>query len=558
MYRFKKKLEFVLDKNDLAILPYLIIFSVFVSFVEAIGFAAIMPFVSMILDTEDDFLALISNWTSKFLVDSNRETIILFSAVFLMVLYLFRAACLYCYFKTLAWYSESRFERLATKLYESYLNCSFEDFSRGNTSQKLKDLSSETARLTTLVSSLLLMLSEVFVFVFLYGFLVWLNLKITFFLTGVFIVVSTIIYFLVVKKIRIAGNTRALKQESFFKNASADFGNFKFIKINNKGKFSLDRFSTISKEWASANMVSATLGHIPRITFETLCFGIVISIVVSAGVFSEPSIVQMLPIISVYVLALYRVLPSFNRVFAALNEIAFQLKSLEIIHDNLSSSKGEVLRSVEIPFDNNIEFKNISVGYEGKPIINNLSFTVEKGDWVCISGSTGAGKSTLLDVIMGLSPIIRGKIYVDGKHINIGNSISWRSKFGLVSQNVYLFDGTIAENLAFGEQPDLEKINKLLDLVNLSKVVRDRGGLETVIGEGGINFSGGQKQRLAIVRALYKEPAIVALDEATNALDEATELEIINKLKNLPKHTTVIFITHSEKLKSLANLVINL
>lgn len=558
MLNFANKLRFVLDKSDIALLPYLILFSVFMSAIETLGFAAVMPFVSIILDPEDDWLSLINSFIGAFAEPPSKERLIIILSILLMSFYLFRATCLFYFFKTLAWYSESRFERLTTKLFRIYLKMSLQDFSRGNSGQKLKDLSSETARLTTLVSSLLLMLSEICVFVFLYGFLIWLNFKITLILSGIFFVVATLIYVFVVKKIRSAGVERANKQEFFFKNVSSDFGNYKYIKINSKQFFSLSRFSSIAKDWACANMVSATLGHVPRITFETLCFAIVIFMVVLAGASQQDSIAQLLPLISVYVLALYRVLPSFNRIFAALNEISFQLKALDIIFETLSLAKDEKLKDDDGIKFKEVKFQNLTVGYDGRPVIENINFSIKKGDWVCISGETGSGKSTLLDVIMGLLKPIDGKVIVDGMSMDISNSRGWRSQFGLVPQNVYLFDGSISENIAYGEHPDPAKINYLLDVVGLSEIVKERGGLNSRIGEGGINFSGGQKQRFAIARALYKSPTILAFDEATNALDKGTEKIIVDRIKKLFKDTTVIFITHNEDLKSMATKIIHL
>lgn len=558
MRNFTEKLRFVLDESDLALLPYLVLFSIFISAIETLGFAIVMPVVSIILDPADEWLSKTSRFISLFTETPSKSALILLLSFSVMFFYIFRATCLFYFFKTLAWYSESRFERLTTKLFSTYLGGSLEDFYKGNTSQKLKDLSSETARLTTLVSSLLLMLSEIFVFIFLYGFLMWLNLKITLVLSCLFFFVAILIYFFVVKKIRFAGALRALKQESFFKNAASDFGNFKYIKINSKECFSLSRFSLIAKEWAEANMVSATLGHVPRITFETLCFVVVIVMVVVVGMSGYSSVEPLLPVISVYVLALYRVLPSFNRIFAALNEISFQMKALEIIFETLSSSKVEDLENDEEIQFKKIEFQDITIGYQGKKIRQNITFSVKRGDWVCISGKTGSGKSTLLDVIMGLLEPIEGKVIIDGERVDIRNSRGWRAQFGLVPQNVYLFDGTVAENIAFGEQPNQSKIYDLLDVVGLLEVVKERGGLDARIGEGGINFSGGQKQRFAIARALYKNPPILAFDEATNALDKKTEKQIVNRLKLFCEKTTVFFITHNEEIQSIATKKIQL
>ena len=171
---------------------------------------------------------------------------------------------------------------------------------------------------------------------------------------------------------------------------------------------------------------------------------------------------------------------------------------------------------------------------------------------------TGSGKSTLIDVIMGLQSPNDGTIFIDGKQTDVAQSRHWRTNFGYVPQNVYLFDGSVAENVAFGEAPNTNRLIELLKAVQLWDILEQRQGLQTNVGEGGVSLSGGQKQRLAIARALYKNPKILILDEATNALDSKTEDEILRRIMDRCADKTVIFITHNSALKQYANNLIDL
>ena len=140
---------------------------------------------------------------------------------------------------------------------------------------------------------------------------------------------------------------------------------------------------------------------------------------------------------------------------------------------------------------------------------------------------------------------MEGEIKVDNVRLNESNIKSWRKKVGYIPQSVYLFDGTIAQNVAFGEQIDKEKIRKVLKQANILSFLEDfSAGIETQVGEGGIKLSGGQKQRIAIARALYSDPEVLVLDEATSALDTETEANIMDEIYQVGKDKTLIIIAH--------------
>ena len=323
-------------------------------------------------------------------------------------------------------------------------------------------------------------------------------------------------------------------------------------------QYASTKFANVANEWAKSNIVSATLGHVPRIIFETLCFTLIVFAMLGINNSDTKLDEALIPMLTLYVISVYRVLPSFNRMFAALNEISFQLRSLDIIYDTLRNEKREELSGSELQFSASIELKKISFNYSGRNIFQNLTVTINKSDKVCVFGETGSGKSTLIDVIMGLQSPNDGTIFIDGKQTDVAQSRHWRTNFGYVPQNVYLFDGSVAENVAFGEAPNTNRLIELLKAVQLWDILEQRQGLQTNVGEGGVSLSGGQKQRLAIARALYKNPKILILDEATNALDTKTEDEILRRIMDRCADKTVIFITHNSALKQYANNLIDL
>ena len=176
-------------------------------------------------------------------------------------------------------------------------------------------------------------------------------------------------------------------------------------------------------------------------------------------------------------------------------------------------------------------------------------------------GTTGSGKSTLLDVILGFLDPTKGSILIDGISINDKNRKAWQNLIGYVSQNIYLIDDTLKNNIALGINPseiDNEDIKASIEKAQLESFIDTLPeGLDTFVGESGIKLSGGQKQRIAIARSLYHQPDIIVFDEASSALDAKTEENLFEAI-NLLSGKTVIIVTHREASLKNCNLVINL
>ena len=166
-----------------------------------------------------------------------------------------------------------------------------------------------------------------------------------------------------------------------------------------------------------------------------------------------------------------------------------------------------------------------------------------------IAGGTGCGKTTVVDIILGLLEVQKGTLEVDGKVITKQNSRSWQRSIGYVPQHIYLADDTVAANIAFGlETKDINEvlIEKAAKIANLHQFVIDElpNQYQTIVGENGVRLSGGQRQRIGIARALYNNPQLLILDEATSSLDTETELAVMEAINNLSKDITIILIAH--------------
>ena len=198
-----------------------------------------------------------------------------------------------------------------------------------------------------------------------------------------------------------------------------------------------------------------------------------------------------------------------------------------------------------------IEAKNVSYKINDRNILNNISFLINFGELVKISGDNGSGKTTLLKIIISLIKPSTGKILIDGNHINNRNINYWHTKIGYVSQNTTILDESLIFNITLSEdETDYEYLKYLLEQLNLRQFIDQEGNIKNInIGDKGSKISGGEKQRIGICRALYKRPEVLVLDEPTSSLDEENEKKIIKDIFNLQNITTILVSHNLENFK---------
>lgn len=542
MKEFIYQLNFVLDSKDKSRLIYLFLFTLLIALIETVGITILMPYISL----ANDFSLVESNQYYQYLyllLEFKRPLdFIIFLGYAIVIFYLARAFLNGLYIHKIMSFSQITYYEIINKLFRNYLKMPYKHFIKYNSSALTKIIVTEAAYLTDLFRAFLILLSESLVLLLIYSVLLYVNYKIALIITVFVLILSLLIVKTISKMIKEKGVVREQYQKIFYEILNKTFSNIKIIKLKNSNN-EMDEFELASRHYTDANKISGSFQQFPRLIFEAIAFSIIIVIILFILYSTHHNISNYFGLITIFVLGLYRLLPSVTRILLSFNQILFYYKSLEIIYFE-KMIETEKIGDEKIDFTDVIELKNISFAYDEKNVITNVNLELRKNEKIAFIGESGSGKSTLVDIIMGLHVVTSGEILADGKKITEENLNNWRHRFGYIPQSVYLFDGTVAENVAFGLEIDKEKVQEALEKANIWDFLQEKEGLETYVGENGVMLSGGQKQRIAIARALYQNPDILVLDEATSALDEATEVKIMDEVYNLAKDKTLIIIAH--------------
>lgn len=538
-----QKLRAITSRQEKKYLLLLLFLSIIFSIIETVGISAIMPFISMA--SNPDLIAQNKTYHAvyTFFGFGNSNIFIMTFGFVLIGFYIFRAIYTIIYIYLLNRFAFGRYHQFAYRLFQNYVTLPYQEFTNRNSAILTKTIVTEASHVSALIQQIMMFLSEFFTIFLLYVLLIIINWKMTLVLTLILGIKSLFLIKAIGKVIKRQGIRRNDLHNRFFKIINESFGNFKIIKLIGNEKRIFNDFETASKGYVKTHTVHSTLSQLPRGILETFGFSMLIAVIIYVLYrYNDASFV--LPIISMYALALYRMLPAINRLMTSYTNIIFYSKSLDILHEDLTYAiplEGEE----EITFEHEITLKNISFKYtENKPVINNVSLCLSKGERVAFIGESGSGKSTLIDLMIGIYKAEEGDIFIDNVKLSDKNVKSWRRKIGYIPQTIYLFDGTIAENVAYGHPLDNVRITEVLKQANIYSFLQHHEGLDTHVGEGGIKLSGGQKQRIGIARALYSNPEVLVLDEATSALDTGTEAKIMDELYDIAEGKTLIVIAH--------------
>jgi ATP-binding cassette subfamily C protein len=353
-----------------------------------------------------------------------------------------------------------------------------------------------------------------------------------------------------------------------FKSIRETFSMIRFVKLKSKESYFYTNFKNAIVNFHLLNRNFSFFKEIPKNFLELIAI-FLLGFVLLFKLQDESSIIDILPILGIYAAAALRIIPGVSRVLSLSQLIYYTGPSVQLLFpelinknqsiDNLNFGSKKIKKT---DFESEITFNNVSYKYPDKEnfAIKNLNFTLKKKDFICIIGETGIGKSTFVDLITGLIRPQEGIIKFDNKNIQ-DHLNDWHNLISLVPQRTVLVNDTIKKNitLQINDYDNELKIKNAAKYSRLDKFIdKNDVGLDYLVGEDTKGLSGGQAQRIAIVRCLYDDPEILIFDEITSALDKDTSEELIKTFLNVLKDKTVIFITHSDLITVKADSVYKL
>ena len=519
---------------------------------DVLGLAALFPLIDAAMSPENIQTVWYLSYPYQWLGIDDHITFLFSLSVFIFIVFLIKNILSLVIYYIQAKYSFNIALRLSKKMFQYYYSQGFlyiNDIDSGTKADNIIRIPYNFASVYLLQS--FIFTTEIVVLIIILIGIVFFNPGAIIVLMLVIIPVFVLVYHFTKEQVKEIGTKRNLLFPRAYSTVWESMAAYVDVKLVNKEQHFFDKYGDLLKKINKLDALQQGIfGKIhQRMNDVVLGLGIMI-IFGFALVFKEKSD-EIISILGVFGIAAYRFLPSINRMMGAV---------LALKHGNYIIDKLKVIENKKIKFfkevpilkiKDNLTFKNISYQYPASKelVLKDLSFTIKKGETIGFIGSSGSGKTTLLNLLLRFLKETKGNVSIDGIPINKQNEATFQKSIGYVQQSVFIKDGTLAENIAFGETFDEIDESKIKEAVNgalLSDFVNTHAdGIDMQLGESGVKLSGGQKQRVGIARAIYKDAQILVFDEATSALDMETEsaiIETINSLTSLDK--TIIIVAH--------------
>ncbi len=556
-----KKIFQILNKKDKKNFVLALFLLINKSILEVLSIGLLIPILNFLVN--EDSKNIIYKYVTFLKEYNNNELIIFFVLVFLAI-YLVKTLFILFYNRWNARFINTLNINIIQKLLEKYLQKNYNFFLEINSATLLRNLTVETSIFSSgIIGQLILAITHLFFIISVCIFLIFYN-----FYSFYVIIILSILSFLVIKlsneKFRKWGEVRQKENAYFIKRLNEVIGSIKEIILYKKKQFFLNEVYKHNKNFADANIYrDVSLSFIGPI-IEFLGIFVFFSFLIILVLFSSTGMGQLIVLFGVFAFASIKLLPAVIGLVRAMQTIKFNLPSIKVLED-LIDDKIEKKQLVQKELKNKlnieqIKFKNVNFQYpaQSKYTLTKVNFEIKKGDRVGLIGETGSGKTTLLNLIASLIKPKDGSIEINNSNYEtaIQNFIL---DIGYVSQSVYLADESVFYNISlknsFSDE-DKKRMLEILDSLNLRYVNNERIDNILSIGEKGSRLSGGQVQRIGIARAVFRDPSILILDEATNALDKANEEKVLDFIFKKFIDKIVVLCTHKKELLKYCNKVI--
>lgn len=552
------KFRYILTTTQKKYAMLVFVMGVVAALLELLGVAIIVPIMNMLMDIETLKEKSYIQVLSKFMDLNTDIQIVWLICILTILVYLIKNL----FFSVYSWvsmkFSTKVRRELAVRIMQTYMNQGYLFFVQNNTARLLQGMSGDVTSVFNILNSIFSIAIKLLTIVCIGGYILIQSREIALVLLILIVICFIIIQIIFRKPMRQNGKkSRELACECSQTAMEAIQGN-KEILVMNKQDYTVRHYEDLM---ADANRVEVNLymgAALPAYIIEMVCIaGVLLAVAVEMGTDTDQFL--LISRLTAMAVGAFRILPALGTISSGVNSITSLTPQLQSAYSTLQGVKLLETKMIqkreneekyrETEFRKILRVQNICFGYPDaeESVLKNVSLDIEKGQSIAFIGPSGAGKTTLADIILGLLKPNSGKIFMDDINIEeLGGK--WNEIIGYVPQSLYIIDDTIRKNIAFGEKNediDDDKIWQALEIAQLDDFVKKLpNGLNTYVGEWGVRFSGGQRQRLAIARALYRDPDILVLDEATAALDNETESEVMKAIERLQGYKTLIIVAH--------------
>jgi ABC-type multidrug transport system fused ATPase/permease subunit len=555
-----KKILALLDKNCKNNLLSIILNSVLLAAIELLVFYLLQIIITYLVDKKDAIQInyKISNFFSHSLTFEN--VIIIFFFIF-FIRGLFSVSV--SYQRNLL--AKNVNDNLSKNIFENFINRDYEFFINNKSSSLISNIINEVDKFSSLfLDSLIFLITESFLIIVIISFLLFSYFTQTILFSFIIICFFWIFFSYYKKRFIELGKKKFIYDANRLEDLQKSFYVIQNIKIDNLESYYSSRFLVNTKLASNCNFLFKFISDIPRPAAELVVSTIVFILLYIFYFHYGMSKTEVLSMLGIFMVAMFRVIPSINKIGLAINNLRFYGSAADILYNiifvDINNNKLSVNNGFNSDFTFNkfIVLKNVNFNYQlsNESQLKNINLNIKKYNSVSIRGLSGSGKTTLLNLICGLLNPTSGEILVDNQSLNLFKR-KYQKTIGYVSQKTYLSDESIIKNVIFGKDEkdyDYKLFEEAIKKANLSTLINQlKNGKDAIIGEMGSRLSGGQQQRIGIARALYKKPQILILDEPTTALDENSEDEIIQTIKNLKNYITIIIVSHNKKLLEICD-----
>tara|TARA_B110000967_G_C18894369_1_gene569545 strand:- start:2179 stop:3855 length:1677 start_codon:yes stop_codon:yes gene_type:complete len=540
------------SKKEILVFFVLLFLSIFVVFFEFLSFSSIYETLSVTEEKKNNgfnyfnvyenyfsfFFKSYENFLISILVTSLilRNLLVLFSNFFLLK------------------FIYNRYSKYSSILLNSYLNMSAIDFFKNNKSEYLKNVIKETYLIFVgIVYALITLGSEmIYLLILTFSAFYFLNIQIDL-IYILSLLTFFVVYFISITFVKKLGENRLNNESEVYKFASEIFSSQIEIKIFKKTKMFFNFFADKMQNYSNNLVFLGLLSILPKNILE-----IIIALTISIIYFNQSEIIsfnQNIPELASIAFLIYRLAPSISKIFNQLNTLIVNNPSMNMfvkqLRNNINDKNSHDLSGQKI---NTIELKNCFFEFENKILFKDLNLRLERGNIYCFKGRSGSGKTSLIFLLMNLYKFKKGAFLVNDT-LTI-NTINWGNKLGYVPQNPIIIDFSLRENL-FLEENDNDhflKSENLFKKLNLKYIFENHENKSLNLR----GLSGGEKQRISLIRALIKDPEILILDEPISSLDYENSSRIIEHLNQIKKDKIIVLTTHDDKFDYLFDKIINL